>query len=181
MSSVDSLLLVMDPAHYSVGDKALGVGVGMTACAFGIRHASDADHTAAIDNTPRKSWKDGQSLNHHLGRLIRSIAQPWQTSRGRSCSVLDSTRQARSRCSSLAAPVQRPESVGTPYRGQHRDARGCWPPSCAGPVPSGTGSAMSTSTSSGSSSKHLRCDMACGDVYLEVRASRREMDDPAGK
>src|SRR5690349_13486563 len=39
---------------------ALGVGVGITAYTLGLRHAFDADHIAAIDNTTRKLMSDGQ-------------------------------------------------------------------------------------------------------------------------
>jgi high-affinity nickel-transport protein len=39
---------------------ALGVGVGLTAYTLGLRHAFDADHIAAIDNTTRKLMGDGQ-------------------------------------------------------------------------------------------------------------------------
>src|SRR6478736_1375987 len=39
---------------------ALGVGVGITAYTLGMRHAFDADHIAAIDNTTRKLMADGQ-------------------------------------------------------------------------------------------------------------------------
>src|SRR6266536_1157755 len=39
---------------------ALGVGVGFTAYLFGLRHAFDADHISAIDNTTRKLMADGQ-------------------------------------------------------------------------------------------------------------------------
>src|SRR5690349_18977047 len=39
---------------------ALGVGVGITAYTLGLRHAFDADHIAAIDNTTRKLMADGQ-------------------------------------------------------------------------------------------------------------------------
>src|SRR5438874_171194 len=55
-----TLLLVVVPAHYSVGNKVLGVGVGMTAYALGMRHAFDADHIAAIDNTTRKLMAEGK-------------------------------------------------------------------------------------------------------------------------
>ncbi|UNB49915.1 HoxN/HupN/NixA family nickel/cobalt transporter [Mycolicibacterium sp. YH-1] len=55
-----TLLLVVVPEHYSVDDKALGMGVGTTAYALGMRHAFDADHIAAIDNTTRKLMNDGQ-------------------------------------------------------------------------------------------------------------------------
>jgi high-affinity nickel-transport protein len=39
---------------------ALGVGVGLTAYTLGLRHAFDADHIAAIDNTTRKLTADGE-------------------------------------------------------------------------------------------------------------------------
>lgn len=55
-----TLLLIVDPARLSVGGKAFGVGVGLTAYALGLRHAFDADHIAAIDNTTRKLMSDGQ-------------------------------------------------------------------------------------------------------------------------
>jgi high-affinity nickel-transport protein len=44
------LLLVVAPA----GLHGLTVGVGLTAYALGLRHAFDADHIAAIDNTTRR-------------------------------------------------------------------------------------------------------------------------------
>jgi high-affinity nickel-transport protein len=39
---------------------AIGLGTGLTAYGFGLRHAFDADHIAAIDNTTRKLMADGQ-------------------------------------------------------------------------------------------------------------------------
>jgi nickel/cobalt transporter (NiCoT) family protein len=39
---------------------AFPIGVGLTAYTLGIRHAFDADHVAAIDNTTRKLMGDGQ-------------------------------------------------------------------------------------------------------------------------
>jgi len=40
--------------HSSLGSTAFGVGTGLTAYTLGMRHAFDADHIAAIDNTTRK-------------------------------------------------------------------------------------------------------------------------------
>jgi high-affinity nickel-transport protein len=49
------LIGVVAPAHYQVGASGVfGVGLGATAYALGMRHAFDADHIAAIDNTTRK-------------------------------------------------------------------------------------------------------------------------------
>ena len=39
---------------------AITVGVGLTAYSLGLRHAFDADHIAAIDNTTRKLMTDGR-------------------------------------------------------------------------------------------------------------------------
>jgi nickel/cobalt transporter (NiCoT) family protein len=55
-----TLILVVEPAHLTVGDKAFGIGIGLTAYTLGLRHAFDADHIAAIDNTTRKLMNDGQ-------------------------------------------------------------------------------------------------------------------------
>jgi nickel/cobalt transporter (NiCoT) family protein len=48
------LFAVVLPGHYSVGGGAFGIGLALTAYTLGIRHAFDADHIAAIDNTTRK-------------------------------------------------------------------------------------------------------------------------------
>jgi high-affinity nickel-transport protein len=55
-----TLAFVVEPAHFTVGDNAFGVGIGLTAYTLGLRHAFDADHIAAIDNTTRKLMNDGQ-------------------------------------------------------------------------------------------------------------------------
>jgi high-affinity nickel-transport protein len=55
-----TLVGFVGPQHFSLGDKVLGVGVGLTAYTLGLRHAFDADHIAAIDNTTRKLMNDGQ-------------------------------------------------------------------------------------------------------------------------
>jgi nickel/cobalt transporter (NiCoT) family protein len=53
--------LIVAPEHYQVGGTTVfGVGLGVTAYALGMRHAFDADHIAAIDNTTRKLMADGK-------------------------------------------------------------------------------------------------------------------------
>ncbi len=42
------------PAHY----KGLGIGVSVLAYTLGLRHAFDADHISAIDNTTRKAMSE---------------------------------------------------------------------------------------------------------------------------
>ena len=41
-------------SHLQLGTGAFGIGVGITAYTLGMRHAFDADHIGAIDNTTRK-------------------------------------------------------------------------------------------------------------------------------
>jgi nickel/cobalt transporter (NiCoT) family protein len=55
-----TLVFIVDPARLSLGGKEFGIGVGLTAYTLGMRHAFDADHIAAIDNTTRKLMSDGQ-------------------------------------------------------------------------------------------------------------------------
>lgn len=55
-----ALVFLVTPQHFDLGDKVLGIGVGVTAYTLGMRHAFDADHIAAIDNTTRKLMGDGQ-------------------------------------------------------------------------------------------------------------------------
>ncbi|WP_420864030.1 HoxN/HupN/NixA family nickel/cobalt transporter [Streptomyces deccanensis] len=55
-----TLVVIVAPEHYSVGSKTFGIGMGVTAYTLGMRHAFDADHIAAIDNTTRKLRGEGQ-------------------------------------------------------------------------------------------------------------------------
>jgi nickel/cobalt transporter (NiCoT) family protein len=49
------LILLVAPSHYHLGSAGVfTVGVGVTAYTLGMRHAFDADHISAIDNTTRK-------------------------------------------------------------------------------------------------------------------------------
>jgi nickel/cobalt transporter (NiCoT) family protein len=55
------LFAVVAPHHFSLGSAgAFTVGIGITAYTLGMRHAFDADHIGAIDNTTRKLMSDGQ-------------------------------------------------------------------------------------------------------------------------
>jgi high-affinity nickel-transport protein len=55
------LLALVVPHDYSLaGGGIFGLGVGVTAYTLGLRHAFDADHIAAIDNTTRKLMAEGQ-------------------------------------------------------------------------------------------------------------------------
>jgi len=55
------LIAVIAPHHYTLGASgAFAVGTGVTAYTLGMRHAFDADHISAIDNTTRKLMADGK-------------------------------------------------------------------------------------------------------------------------
>jgi nickel/cobalt transporter (NiCoT) family protein len=55
------LIGIVAPHQYQIASgQVLGIGLGLTAYTLGMRHAFDADHIAAIDNTTRKLMADGQ-------------------------------------------------------------------------------------------------------------------------
>jgi high-affinity nickel-transport protein len=55
------LVAIVAPQQYQIASgQVLGIGLGLTAYTLGMRHAFDADHIAAIDNTTRKLMSDGQ-------------------------------------------------------------------------------------------------------------------------
>jgi nickel/cobalt transporter (NiCoT) family protein len=89
------LLLVVAPARYGLhASGTLAVGTGITAYTLGLRHAFDADHISAIDNTTRKLMGEGKrplsvgfffSLGHStivfaltflLAAGVKSLARP---------------------------------------------------------------------------------------------------------
>jgi high-affinity nickel-transport protein len=70
--------------------QALGIGVGFTAYLFGLRHAFDADHISAIDNTTRKLMAEGKkpmgvgfffSLGHSTVVMALALALAFAASR----------------------------------------------------------------------------------------------------
>ncbi len=90
-----TLIALVAPKHYHLGSAgAFTVGIGVTAYTLGLRHAFDADHISAIDNTTRKLMSEGKqplsvgfwfSLGHStvvfvlsllLSVGIRSLAGP---------------------------------------------------------------------------------------------------------
>ncbi|MDQ2897180.1 MAG: HoxN/HupN/NixA family nickel/cobalt transporter [Actinomycetota bacterium] len=55
------LILVVAPAKYKLGASGtFAIGTGITAYTLGMRHAFDADHISAIDNTTRKFMSEGK-------------------------------------------------------------------------------------------------------------------------
>ena len=56
-----ALLVAASVHHYHLSRTELfGVGTGVLALTLGMRHAFDADHIAAIDNTTRKLMAEGK-------------------------------------------------------------------------------------------------------------------------
>jgi len=53
-------LFAIAPHHFRFKGLGLGLGVALTAWTLGARHAFDADHISAIDNTTRKLMADGR-------------------------------------------------------------------------------------------------------------------------
>ena len=55
------LLFAAAPHHYRMSrTEVFGIGTGILALTLGMRHAFDADHISAIDNTTRKLMADGK-------------------------------------------------------------------------------------------------------------------------
>lgn len=102
-----TLLCVVDPARLTLGGKAFGIGVGVTAYTLGLRHAFDADHIAAIDNTTRKLMSDGQ----------RPLAVGFFFSLGHSTVVFGLALLLATGLKALAGPVENDSSALHRYTG----------------------------------------------------------------
>jgi high-affinity nickel-transport protein len=59
-----------------VGSQVFGFGLRVTAYMLGMRHAFDADHIAAIDNTTHKLMADGKRPVS-VGSGSRWAIPPW--------------------------------------------------------------------------------------------------------
>jgi nickel/cobalt transporter (NiCoT) family protein len=56
-----TLIALVAPKHSHLGNAGLfTIGIGVTAYTLGLRHAFDADHISAIDNTTRKLMSEGK-------------------------------------------------------------------------------------------------------------------------
>jgi nickel/cobalt transporter (NiCoT) family protein len=56
-----AVVALVTPSHHQLGKAgAITVGLGFTAYTLGLRHAFDADHISAIDNTTRKLMAEGE-------------------------------------------------------------------------------------------------------------------------
>ena len=90
--------------HFHVSQtKLFGLGTGVLAYTLGMRHAFDADHIAAIDNTTRKLVGEGK---RPLGVGFLLLAGPLErrAAAGRRCSnfgIRRSTSRSASQSSGL--------------------------------------------------------------------------------
>lgn len=92
------------PQHIELGGDhpIFGVGVGMLAYTFGLRHAFDADHIAAVDNTTRKLLADQQ----HSGGTRKPLSVGFWFALGHSTIVFALAFALAFGVKSLAAPVE---------------------------------------------------------------------------
>jgi high-affinity nickel-transport protein len=95
-----TLLALTSPGHGLRAAGTLTLGVGLTAYVLGLRHAFDADHIAAIDNTTRKLMADGK----------RPVSVGFWFSLGHSTIVFALTAAIALGIRTLDGPVERPGS-----------------------------------------------------------------------
>ena len=71
-----TLTVLIAPRHFHAGSQIFGVGLGATAYLFGLRHAFDADHIAAINNTTRKLMTNGDDADREETSARRGTSKP---------------------------------------------------------------------------------------------------------
>jgi high-affinity nickel-transport protein len=96
------------PKHYHLGGDhpIFTVGVGVLAYTFGLRHAFDADHIAAVDNTTRKLLAD----NAEAGRADRPLSVGFWFSLGHSTIVFALAFVLSIGVKAVAGPVENDNS-----------------------------------------------------------------------
>jgi high-affinity nickel-transport protein len=103
-----TLIGIVAPAEYNIGEAGvLGIGLGLVAYTLGMRHAFDADHIAAIDNTTRKLITD----NLRASEIARPL--PGRAKRaGNAFSPAREDRKAGVKRDARGGQHSRPMSVG---------------------------------------------------------------------
>jgi nickel/cobalt transporter (NiCoT) family protein len=103
------------PRHYQLGNSGLfGVGVGLLAYTFGLRHAFDADHIAAVDNTTRKLLADNataEAAGTPRSKIRRPLSVGFWFSLGHSTIVFGLAVLLSLGVRALAAPVENDDST----------------------------------------------------------------------
>ena len=108
-----TLIALVAPHHYRLGTTgAFTVGLGVTAYTLGMRHAFDADHISAIDNTTRKLMARGQAA---VERRLLVLARPFDDRVPARVPAVDRRRVARRAGHATATPGlhQVTSSIGT--------------------------------------------------------------------
>jgi nickel/cobalt transporter (NiCoT) family protein len=97
------------PRHYHLGGDhpVFNVGVGVLAYTFGLRHAFDADHIAAVDNTTRKLMAD----NAATGNARKPLSVGFWFSLGHSTIVFALAFLLAVGVKALAGPVENDNST----------------------------------------------------------------------
>jgi high-affinity nickel-transport protein len=102
------LLVLVVPHSYHLGATGVyGVGVGVLAYTFGLRHAFDADHIAAVDNTTRKLMAD----NVATGGTRKPLSVGFWFSLGHSTIVFGLAFLLSVGVKALASPVENESST----------------------------------------------------------------------
>jgi nickel/cobalt transporter (NiCoT) family protein len=97
------LLAFVVPRGYNLGATGIyGIGVGVLAYTFGLRHAFDADHIAAVDNTTRKLMAD----NAETGNTRKPLSVGFWFSLGHSTIVFTLTFLLSAGVKALAGQVE---------------------------------------------------------------------------
>jgi nickel/cobalt transporter (NiCoT) family protein len=103
------------PHHYQLGNSGLfGASVGLLAYTFGLRHAFDADHIAAVDNTTRKLLTDNamkETAGTPPSRIRRPLSVGFWFSLGHSTIVFGLAVLLPLGVKALAAPVENDNST----------------------------------------------------------------------
>jgi high-affinity nickel-transport protein len=103
------LFLLVVPQHYQLGGDhpVFTVGVGILAYTFGLRHAFDADHIAAVDNTTRKLIAD----NVESGKTKKPLSVGFWFSLGHSTIVFALSFLLAIGVRALVGPVEDEDST----------------------------------------------------------------------
>ena len=99
--------LAVVPHHFQFRGLGLGLGVALTAWTLGARHAFDADHISAIDNTTRKLMADGRAAARAPGS-----SSPSGTPRSSSPSAPGLAIAARAVFGAVVDPTSGYETLG---------------------------------------------------------------------
>jgi high-affinity nickel-transport protein len=95
------LIALVAPRHHGGAAGGFGIGLGVTAYTLGLRHAFDADHISAIDNTTRKLMAERQ----------RPLSVGFWFSLGHSTVVFGLSGLFALGVRALEHPVRNPDSV----------------------------------------------------------------------